>query len=99
MSYRPHVIHELAAEGTAMPEAVSRVTLTIEQSTFEAGGAATGVLEDGRAVTLLVQSVADADQLATDRATRLPSDLLADQAKPVAHLVADSLIAAGYGSA
>jgi hypothetical protein len=45
----------------------------------------------------LVMSRAEADQLAADRIERLPSDLLADQAKPSAQTVADALIAAGYG--
>ena len=54
-------------------------------------------LTDGRVVTAIVQTAAEAAQLAEDRAARLPSDLLADQAKPVAHRVADALIAVGYG--
>ena len=55
-------------------------------------------LEDGRAVVVLVMSPEAAGELAANRLARLPSDLLADQAKPIAHIVADALIAAGYGS-
>lgn len=55
-------------------------------------------LSDGRVVTAVVQVASDAQQLASNRLARLPSDLLADQAKPIAHIVADALIAAGYGS-
>ena len=98
MTYRPRVIHEHAAEGAQPPEAVSRVTHTMSQDTFTAGGASAGVLEDGRAVVLLVMSTTDADTLAQARIDRAPSDLLADQAKPIAHTVADALVAAGYGS-
>jgi hypothetical protein len=97
MSYRPRVIHELAAEGVQLPEDVSRITHTMPQSTYTAGGASAGVLEDGRAVVMIVLSEAAADALAAARIARAGSDLLADDAKPVAHLAADSLIAAGYG--
>ena len=41
---------------------------------------------------------ADANALAAARLARLPSDLLAADAKPTAQAVADALIAAGYGS-
>ena len=41
---------------------------------------------------------AAAEALAAARLARLPSDLLAADAKPTAHAVADALIAAGYGS-
>lgn len=57
----------------------------------------TTILPDGRAVVVMVMTPDAAEQLAGDRAARLPSDLLADQAKPVAHRVADALIAVGYG--
>jgi hypothetical protein len=97
MSYRPRVIHELAAEGVQLPEDVSRITHTMPQSTYNGGGASAGVLEDGRAVVMIVLSEAAADALAAARIARAGSDLLADDAKPVAHLAADSLIAAGYG--
>jgi len=98
MSYRPRVIHELAAEGVALPEDVSRITHTMPQSTYTAGGASAGVLEDGRAVVMLVLSEADADALAAARIARAPSDLLAEDAKPTAHAVADALVSAGFGS-
>jgi hypothetical protein len=41
---------------------------------------------------------AQANALAAARLARLPSDLLAADAKPTAQAVADALIAAGYGS-
>lgn len=59
--------------------------------------AAVLALSDGRVVTAIVQTAAEAGQLASDRIARAGSDLLADQAKPTAHMVADALIAAGYG--
>lgn len=43
-------------------------------------------------------TLADAEALAAARVARAPSDLLADQAKPSAHAVADALVAAGYGA-
>lgn len=98
MNYPPRVIYEQAAQGTNDPEAVASVTQLVPRATFDAGGAYAGVLSDGRAVVVLVMSQADADTLATNRQTRLPSDLLADQAKPTAHTVADALIAADFGS-
>ena len=55
-------------------------------------------LPDGRAVVVMVMDPSAAEELATNRLARLPSDLLADQAKPVAHTIADALVAAGYGS-
>jgi hypothetical protein len=60
--------------------------------------AAVLALSDGRVVTAVVQTAAKAQQLASNRLARLPSDLLADQAKPIAQTVADALIAAGYGT-
>ena len=57
-----------------------------------------GVDTVDRVEVTLVLSKAEADTLASNRLTRLPSDLLADQAKPTAHTVADALIAAGYGT-
>jgi hypothetical protein len=50
------------------------------------------------AQVILLMPVAEADALAQARINRSPSDLLADQAKPTAHAVADTLVAAGYGS-
>tara|TARA_Y100001973_G_scaffold69556_1_gene101499 strand:+ start:798 stop:1019 length:222 start_codon:yes stop_codon:yes gene_type:complete len=47
---------------------------------------------------VLDMAEADADALAAARLARLPSDLLAADAKPTAQAVADALIAAGYGS-
>jgi|GEM_PF-2766127 len=41
---------------------------------------------------------AEAEALAAARIARAGSDLLADQAKPVAHAVADALVAAGLGA-
>ena len=55
-------------------------------------------LTDGRVVTAVIQTPEEAEELAANRLARLPSDLLADQAKPVAHTIADALVAAGYGS-
>jgi len=57
----------------------------------------TTVMPDGRAVVVLVMTPDAAEELAGDRLARAPNDLLADQAKPTAHTVADALIAAGYG--
>jgi len=53
---------------------------------------------DEYAQVILLMTVAEADALAQARLDRSPSDLLADQAKPTAHAVADALVAAGYGS-
>jgi hypothetical protein len=53
---------------------------------------------DEYAQVILLMTVAEADALAQARIDRSPSDLLADQAKPTAHAVADALVAAGYGS-
>lgn len=47
---------------------------------------------------VLDMAEADANALAAARLARLPSDLLAADAKPTAQAVADALIAAGYGS-
>jgi methylthioribose-1-phosphate isomerase len=54
---------------------------------------------DQYAQVVVLLTVAEADALAAARIARAPSDLLADQAKPVAHAVADALVAAGYGTA
>jgi hypothetical protein len=43
-------------------------------------------------------SVTTAEELAAARIARAGADLLADQAKPAAHVVADALVTAGYGS-
>lgn len=56
-------------------------------------------LTDEYAQVVVLLTVAEADALAAARIARAPSDLLADQAKPVAHAVADALVAAGYGGA
>lgn len=60
-------------------------------------GAASTVLPDGRVVTVVVQPAGDAAALASARVARSPSDLLAADAKPPAHAVADALVAAGLG--
>lgn len=57
-----------------------------------------GVTSDYAQVVLRI-SLSEAEALAAARIARSPSDLLADQAKPVAHVVADALVAAGYGGA
>lgn len=60
-------------------------------------GASSVRLPDGRVVTVVVQNADDATDLAAARIARSPSDLLAADAKPVAHAVADALVAAGLG--
>jgi hypothetical protein len=57
-----------------------------------------GVETVDRVEVKLILSKAEADTLASNRLARLPSDLLADQAKPTAQTVADALITAGYGT-
>ena len=49
------------------------------------------------AQVVVLLPVAEAEALAAARIARAPSDLLADDAKPTAHAVADALVAAGYG--
>jgi len=49
-------------------------------------------------VTVVVHSDADAEALAAARIARDGSDLLAADCRPVAHAVADALVAAGLGS-
>ena len=76
----------------------SRGTAYQAEATIQPGeSTTTTIMPDGRAVVVLVMTPDAAEQLAGDRLARVPSDLLAEQAKPVAHTVADSLIAAGYG--
>ena len=58
--------------------------------------------DDGNGAQPYVQVVVllpveTADALARARRERLPSDLLADDAKPTAQAVADALLASGYG--
>lgn len=60
-------------------------------------GAATIVLPDGRVLSVVVQTAAEAEALAAARIARAGSDLLAADAKPTAHAVADALVAAGLG--
>ena len=56
-----------------------------------------GVTGDYAQVVVLLP-VAEAEALAAARIARAPSDLLAEDAKPTAHAVADALVAAGYGA-
>jgi hypothetical protein len=56
-----------------------------------------GVISDYAQVVIRLP-IATAEALAAARLARAPSDLLADDAKPVAHVVADALVAAGYGA-
>lgn len=56
-----------------------------------------GVTSDYAQVVLRIP-LAEAEALAAARIARAGSDLLADDAKPTAHAVADALVAAGYGS-
>ena len=60
-------------------------------------GAFSVALPDGRVLTVLVQDAADAEALAAARIARGASDLLAADCRPVAHAVADALVAAGLG--
>jgi len=48
-------------------------------------------------VTVIVQSQVEASALAAARVLRAGSDLLAVDCRPVAHAVADALVAAGLG--
>ncbi len=57
-----------------------------------------GVNTVDRVEVKLILSKAEADTLASNRLARLPSDLLADQAKPTAQTVADALLTASYGT-
>jgi hypothetical protein len=50
------------------------------------------------AQVVVLLPVAEAEALAAARIARAPSDLLAEDAKPTGHAVADALVAAGYGS-
>jgi len=56
-----------------------------------------GVTSDYAQVVLRIP-LSEAQALAAARIARAGSDLLADDAKPTAHAVADALVAAGYGS-
>lgn len=86
----------LLAESVNVPCWQVRVDVDIDAD--DRIGAASVVLADGRVATVVVQSAADAEALAAARIARAGSDLLADQAKPTAHAVADALVAAGYGA-
>jgi hypothetical protein len=55
-----------------------------------------GVTGRFRQVVVLLPET-DAEALAAARIARSPSDLLAADCKPVAHAVADALVAAGLG--
>jgi len=70
-----------------------RVDSPVTEQTVQADGE-TGTY--AQIVLLIPQDEANA--LAAARLARLPSDLLAADAKPTAQAVADALIAAGYGS-
>jgi hypothetical protein len=61
-------------------------------------GATSFTLPDGRVLSVLVQTAAEAEALAAARIARAGSDLLAADARPTAHAVADALVAAGLGS-
>ena len=50
------------------------------------------------AQVVVLLPVVEAEALAAARIARAPSDLLAEDAKPTAHAVADALVAAGYGA-
>lgn len=71
---------------------VTRVDEPVTVQTVEADG----VTGQYRQVVILVPE-ADADALAAARIARAGSDLLAADCKPVAHAVADALVAAGLG--
>ena len=86
----------LLAESVNVPCWQVRVDVDIDAD--DRLDAASVVLADGRVATVVVQSAADAEALAAARIARAGSDLYAADAKPIAHAVADALVAAGYGS-
>ena len=73
--------------------AIEATTVPPEQQIDTDDGS--GAQAHAQVVVLL--TVDEADALATARRDRLPADLLAADANPVAQAVADALIAAGYG--
>lgn len=62
-------------------------------------GESTDMHDEPRVRMILDMSRAEAEALAAARIARGDSELLAADAKPVAHAVADALVAAGMGSA
>lgn len=93
------VIGEMQAQQFAPnPESPERVTSFEGVVSVAPGeGSASVTLPDGRVLSVLVQSSAEAEALAAARIARGDSDLLAADCRPVAHAVADALVSAGLG--
>jgi len=90
--------HNPAREVGADPgAAVMTERLTVEIECDGATGGASIALPCGRVVTVVVQDAIPAEDLAAARIARGDSDLLAADCRPVAHKVADALVAAGLG--
>ena len=86
----------LLAESVNVP--CWQVRMDVDMDADDRIGAASVVLADGRVATVVVQTAAEAEALAAARIARAGSDLLAADCRPVAHAVADALVAAGMGS-
>jgi hypothetical protein len=71
--------------------------LTVEIECDGATGGESIALPCGRVVTVVIQDAIPANALAACRIARGDSDLLAADCRPVAHAVADALVAAGMG--
>jgi len=84
--------HDPGDGGGARPHASVSLRIPLDSS-----GPVAVRLEDGRVATVIIHPASEAQDLANARRARGRSGLRVAKARPVAHAVADALVAAGIG--